>query len=86
MSARTGQGRAGGPRADPRHPRRAEGLGRAPGHGRYDAAVRGPVRIALVVLGLAAFDYGTASLTGGWLGTPPRWEREAPMGVSAYVR
>lgn len=35
-----------------------------------------PVRIALVVLGLAAVLYGTASLTGGWLGTPPRWERE----------
>ena len=29
------------------------------------------VRIALVVVGLAAAVYGAASLTGGWLGTPP---------------
>ena len=31
-------------------------------------------RLAAVVLGLAAVVYGTASLTGGWLGTPPWWE------------
>jgi hypothetical protein len=29
------------------------------------------VRLALVVVGLATVFYGTASLTGGWLGTPP---------------
>ena len=33
----------------------------------YDAPVVSPTRIALVVLGLAAVVYGTASLTGGWL-------------------
>ncbi len=31
------------------------------------------VRIATVVLGLALAVYGTASLTGGWLGEPPWW-------------
>jgi hypothetical protein len=30
-----------------------------------------PLRIALVVLGLAVAVYGVASLTGGWLGAPP---------------
>ena len=30
--------------------------------------------LALVVLGLALVFYGTASLTGGWMGTPPWWE------------
>lgn len=39
--------------------------------------IRPAVRIALVVLGLAAIVYGTASLTGGWLGAPPWWERDA---------
>lgn len=34
-----------------------------------------PLRLALVVLGLALAVYGTASLTGGWLGTPPWWGR-----------
>ena len=29
-----------------------------------------PVRLAAVVLGLAAVVYGTASMTGCWLGTP----------------
>lgn len=36
--------------------------------------MRPAVSIALVVVGLAAATYGTASLTGGWLGTPPWWE------------
>lgn len=31
------------------------------------------LRLALVVVGLAAALYGSASLTGGWLGTPPWW-------------
>jgi hypothetical protein len=31
-----------------------------------------PLRLALVVVGLAAAVYGVASLTGGWLGVPPR--------------
>lgn len=35
--------------------------------------MRPAVRIALVALGLAAAVYGVASLTGGWLGTPPWW-------------
>jgi hypothetical protein len=33
--------------------------------------IRPVVRIAAVVIGLAAALYGVASLTGGWLGTPP---------------
>ena len=40
------------------------------------SVVRPALRIALAValgLGLAAVVYGTASLTGGWLGTPPWW-------------
>ena len=36
------------------------------------------VRIGLVVLGAAMTVYATASLTGGWLGTPP-WNRPRPM-------
>ena len=40
-----------------------------------DDAVRSrPLRLAMVVVGLAAVVYGAASLTGGWLGTPPWWE------------
>ncbi len=35
------------------------------------------VRVGLVVLGAAMAVYGFASLTGGWLGTPPWWERRA---------
>jgi hypothetical protein len=46
----------------------------APSH--YDRVVRLAVRLALIVLGLAAVVYGAASLTGGWLGTPSWWERE----------
>jgi hypothetical protein len=41
------------------------------------AIVSRALRITLVVLGLAAAVYGIASLTGGWLGTPPWWEHEA---------
>lgn len=33
-----------------------------------------PLRLSLVALGLALAIYGTASLTGGWLGTPPWWD------------
>lgn len=47
-----------------------------PGRGRYDSPVRPAVVIALVVVGLSGVVYGAASLTGGWLGTPPWWERE----------
>jgi len=32
-----------------------------------------PVRLTLVVVGLAMAVYGVASLTGAWLGTPPWW-------------
>lgn len=35
-----------------------------------------PVRIAATVVGFTLTVYGAASLTGGWLGTPPWWERE----------
>ena len=31
--------------------------------------------VSIVSLGLALALYGTASLTGGWLGTPPWWDR-----------
>lgn len=41
--------------------------------------MRPAVRIAIVVVGLAAATYGTASLTGGWLGTPPWRVRAAPI-------
>ena len=34
------------------------------------------LRATLAVVGLAAIVHGVASLTGGWLGTPPWWERE----------
>jgi hypothetical protein len=37
--------------------------------------VKRAVRVGLVVLGAAMAVYGAASLTGGWLGTPPWWER-----------
>jgi hypothetical protein len=37
--------------------------------------VHRPLRLGLVVLGISAVVYGMASLTGGWLGTPPWWER-----------
>ena len=33
------------------------------------------VRVGFVVLGAAMAVYGAASLTGGWLGAPPWWER-----------
>jgi hypothetical protein len=36
-------------------------------------------RILLATLGLAAAVYATASLTGGWMGTPPWWEREVVL-------
>lgn len=43
----------------------------------YDPPVRRPARLPLVALGLAAVVYGTASLTGVSMGTPPWWERRA---------
>ena len=36
--------------------------------------MRRAVRVGLVALGAAIAVYGAASLTGGWLGTPPWWE------------
>ncbi len=36
-----------------------------------------PLRLSFVALGLALALYGTASLTGGWLGTPPWWDAAA---------
>ncbi len=41
--------------------------------GVYDPPVPRTLRVALAALGLAAVVYGAASLTGGWLGTPPWW-------------
>jgi len=52
-------------------------IGTPPGTGlaqtRYDLAVRLAIRLAIVGFGLAGVVYGTAALTGGWLGTPPWW-------------
>ena len=44
--------------------------------------MRPAVCIALVVVGISAVVCGAASLTGGWLGTPPWWERASePMSI-----
>ncbi len=48
--------------------------------------MRPAARIALVVVGLAASVYGVASVTGQWLGTPPWWERAAPLSPEAWLR
>ena len=48
--------------------------------------MRPAARIALVTLGLAAAVYRTASLTGEWLGSPPWWERAAPMSSRDWLR
>lgn len=37
------------------------------------------IRLGFAVVGVAMAVYGTASLTGGWLGTPPWWMRAAPL-------
>src|SRR5436305_1871698 len=37
--------------------------------------MRRSVRVVLAALGIAAAIYGAASLTGGWLGTPPWWQQ-----------
>ncbi len=44
-----------------------------------------PFRIVLVVGGLAVAIYGVASLTGGWLGTPPWWSREIRSAVTPSI-
>ena len=44
----------------------------------YASSMRRAVRVGLVVLGAATAVYGAASLTGGWLGTPP-WEDPRPV-------
>jgi len=46
----------------------------------YIGPMRRAVRVGLVVLGAAMAVYGAASLTGGWLGTPPWW----PQNEQAY--
>ncbi len=48
--------------------------------------MRRAVRVGLVVLGAAMAVYGTASLTGGWLGTPPWWERHDDVEVWVSLR
>jgi hypothetical protein len=45
--------------------------------------VRPVARLSLVAVRLAVAVYGTASLTGGWLGTPPWWWREIGVPASA---
>ena len=40
--------------------------------------MRRPLALARGIVGLAAAVYGAASLTGGWLGTPPWWEVHVP--------
>ena len=40
--------------------------------------MRRQARLALAALGIAAIVYGAASLTGGWLGTPPWWMEPYP--------
>lgn len=44
------------------------------------------VRIGLVALGAAVAVYAAASLTGGWLGTPPWWERVHTLDISVRLR
>ncbi|HEY4229342.1 MAG TPA: hypothetical protein VGO79_04175, partial [Thermoanaerobaculia bacterium] len=39
--------------------------------------MRRPLRLSLALVGLSLAVYAGASLTGGWLGTPPWWEKEA---------
>lgn len=43
-----------------------------------------PLRLTLVVLGLALTVYGTASVTGGWLGTPPWWVTATGADVTVF--
>jgi hypothetical protein len=62
----------------PEEPGACESVTRRLGALRYHLGMRPAVRIALVVLGQAFAVYGVASLTGGWLGTPPWWERRIP--------
>jgi hypothetical protein len=52
-------------------------LGAWPPSPSTSAALHGVLRIPLAAVGLAASVYGAASLTGGWLGTPPWWEVRA---------
>lgn len=51
--------------------------------------MRRPLRLALVVGGLAGVVYGTSTLSGGWLGTPPWWdappEPEIGVAIDYYV-
>ena len=44
-------------------------------------------RTSFIVVGLAIGVYGTASLTGGWLGEPPWWmhEMDGPFGPSPWL-
>jgi hypothetical protein len=48
-----------------------------------------PLRLTLVVVGLALAIYGTASLTGGWMGMPPWWDRitgEVSFETGVHIR
>ena len=42
-----------------------------------DPVFRSSAHATVAVVALAAAVYATASLSGGWLGTPPWWERPA---------
>jgi hypothetical protein len=48
--------------------------------------MRRAVRVGLVVLGAAMAAYGAASLTGGWLGTPPWWHQIEKRYDEEYAR
>jgi hypothetical protein len=43
-----------------------------------------PLRLSFVALGLALAVYGTSTLAGGWLGTPPWWETETGADVTVF--
>jgi len=44
-------------------------------------------RLLLLYVGVVALVYGVASLTGGWLGTPPWWSHHEPVPdlIGVYV-
>ena len=80
---RSSERSASGPRV-PAHGSGAEGgppgarsAHAPPARIRYVRRMRTAVRVGFVVLGAATAVYGAASLTGGWLGAPPWWDRPA---------
>lgn len=47
--------------------------------------MRRAIRVGLVVLGATMAIYGAASLTGGWLGTPPWWETHGTLALDGML-